>query len=623
MEPTEDVLRGLLAAAPDALIAVDGDGTIVFVNNQVERLFGWPESDLLGGSVDCLVADRLAGPHPSLREGDLRRPTTWPMGAGLRICARRMDGSEFPAEISLSAFEHRGGTLVAAAIRDVTESHRTELRFRAVLESAPDAIVGVSASGQIQLVNAQTERLFGWTSDELIGEYVEVLVPTSVRDAHVGHRAGYATEPMHRPMGAGLQLSGRRKDGTTFPAEISLSTIRDDMGEVLVLTAVRDVTDRMEVETERRHREQDAQEEQSHRLESLGQLAGGVAHEFNNLLGVVLNFATLLERSVTDPRDLADVGEIKSAAWRAGSLTRQLLAFARRDVANPEPLAVNDIVRNFVTLLERTLGEHIEVRLELDGGVGAVMADRKQLELVLLNLALNARDAMPGGGVLRLVTERASTPKGSEDLVHDIVLRVVDTGCGMSPEVQRRVFEPFFTTKPSGEGTGLGLATVYGIVGQSGGAVTVESELGVGTTMTVRLPGIDATAVAPTEERAAPEGTGQRVLLVEDEEALRHGTARLLEAHGYVVVTAADGAAALEVFEQEDRIDVVVTDVVMPTMSGAQLARALAARRPALPVLFLSGYASPSLELLASVPLEKPVSEGVLLRAIHGLLHGG
>ena len=277
VEPTDAVLRGLLATAPDALLAVDPQGVIVYVNDQVEHMFGWVRHELVGQPVECLVPERFRAHHPGLRTGYVQHPTLRPMGAGLELWARRKDGSEFPAEISLSSFGTDSGMLMAAAIRDVTLARRTEQKFKAVLASAPDAIIGVNADGEIELVNTQAERLFDWTADELVGRPIEVLVPDAAHERHRGHLTGYLRDPQVRPMGAGLSLSGRRRDGSEFPAEISLSATEhsEDSEDRLVLAAVRDVTERIELE-ERRERSLEAQREQSHRLESLGQLAGAL-----------------------------------------------------------------------------------------------------------------------------------------------------------------------------------------------------------------------------------------------------------------------------------------------------------------------------------------------------------
>jgi PAS domain S-box-containing protein len=615
MEPSEDVLRGLLAAAPDALLAVNESGQIVFLNDQAERVFGWPRADLIGQPVERLVPERFAHGHPAMRAGYVSHPTTRPMGVGLELWARRRDGSEFPAEISLSGFTTTEGLLVAAAIRDVTVSRRTEHRYRAVLASAPDATIGVDSNGRIELLNAQAEKLFGWTADALLGEQIEVLVPELDREQHGKHRAGYVADPQSRPMGAGLQLSARRKDGTTFPAEISLSAVREEPGSVLVLASIRDVTERIELAAERQREALEAQRERSHRLESLGQLAGGIAHDFNNLLGVILNYTALLARGATDPTATGDLGEIRAAAERGAALTRQLLTFARRDVANPSPVDVNDVVRSVAGMLERTLGEGIELHLELAPAPLIAVIDRQQLEQIVMNLAINSRDAMPGGGRITIVTQRLEAPL-------DIALQLTDTGEGMPADVVPRAFEPFFTTKPLGKGTGLGLATVYGIVRQNDGDVRIDSEVGVGTTVTVSLRGADDPPPGRDETSGDPLGGNERILLVEDEKSLRVATARILAGHGYEVIAASDGVEALEFFDDEPDIDVVVTDIAMPRMRGDELVRAITARRPGTRVIMMTGYNSGEASTTGRV-LAKPVGEEELLRAIREVVDGG
>ncbi len=611
------MLRGLLSAAPDALVAVNAEGEIVYVNAQAERIFRWARADLVGRPVEQLVPERFAGRHPFLRAGYMAHPTTRPMGAGLELWARRQDGSEFPAEISLSGFTTRAGSLVAAAIRDVTESRRTEYRFRAVLASAPDAIVGVDGEGRIELLNEQTERLFGWTASELLGQKVEVLVPEPALGRHVEHRASYVADPQSRPMGAGLQLAARRKDGSTFPAEISLSAVADEPGSLLVLAAIRDVSERIELAAERQRQALEAQREQSHRLESLGQLAGGVAHDFNNLLGVILNYTALLARNETEPRAAADLGEIRAAAERGASLTRQLLTFARRDVANPEAVDVSDVVRGVSGMLERTLGEDIDLRLDLASEPLVVVADRQQLEQIVLNLAINARDAMPGGGTLTLATSVAAPSEALRPGAgRDAVLRVIDTGVGMTDAVIERAFEPFFTTKPRGQGTGLGLASVYGIVRRNGGDVRIDSAVDEGTIVTVSLRGAEHPSPAGQAHQGASAGGRERILLVEDEVALRDATARILTGNGYDVLVASNGAEALEVFDREaTTIDLVVTDIAMPRMRGDELARLLQVRRAGTPVIMMTGYDSGDAPLTGRL-LAKPVSEEELLRAV-------
>jgi PAS domain S-box-containing protein len=613
----------LLAAAPDALIAVQPNGTIMFANDEAGRLFGWPRADLVGLPIECLMPDSLAFGHAKLVTEYMTEPAPRPMGTGLELVAQRRDGTQFPVEISLNDFTTPVGVLVAAAIRDATMARRSEQHFRAMLAAAPDATIGVSTSGRIELVNAQTQRLFGWSAAELIGQQIEVLIPGAVRTRHIQHRAGYVRDAQPRPMGAGLQLSGMCKDGSTFPAEVSLSTVTDEDGDLLVLAAVRDVRNRIELDAERQRVALEAQREQSHRLESLGELAGGIAHDFNNLLGVILNYVTLISRRIDDSTAVADLGEIRGAAERGAALTAQLLTFARRDVVNREPLDLTAVVRSVASMLERTLGEHIELRLELTDAPIVVACDRSQLEQILMNLAINARDAMPDGGVLTI----AAKSDGGPDHKHSpALLSVTDTGHGMTPEVAARAFEPFFTTKARGRGTGLGLATVYGIVLQNDGDIVIESVVEEGTTVVVHLPRAAEPGRSGHSHAEIAAGTPavsgghERILLVEDEAALRVGTARLLIDAGYSVVTAADGVEALDIFDENpDAIDLVVTDVAMPLMRGDELALELSGRVPELQVIFMTGYDSGEVPLPGRV-LAKPVIETRLLEAVREVL---
>jgi PAS domain S-box-containing protein len=377
----EAKFRGLIEAAPDAIVGVDRSGRIVLVNAQTERLFGYVRDELIGQLIEILVPESVRDVHPTHREGYFDDPRPRPMGAGMELVGRRKDGSEFPAEISLSAIDTEDGRLVSAAIRDVTDRKRLEAKFRGLLEAAPDAIVGVHADGRIALVNVQAERLFGYDRDAMVGQQVEMLIPEAVRAAHPTYRAGYFDDPRPRPMGAGIELVGRRKDGSEFPAEISLSALDTEEG-VLVSAAVRDVTERIEAQAERARLKAQAERErlegqlhQSQRLESLGQLAGGVAHDFNNLLAVILNYSAFVAEEIivaaaADGGEgwqpvLKDVEQIQRAAERATRLTHQLLAFGRREVVRPEILDLTHAVSDIQQLLQRTLTEHVELDTHL------------------------------------------------------------------------------------------------------------------------------------------------------------------------------------------------------------------------------------------------------------------
>ena len=566
-------LASIIQSSHDAVIGKTLDQVITSWNPGAEQLYGYTAEEMVGRHIEVLipVADRG-------REAEVLAA----VAHGERVeryqtRRQRKDRTTVEVSLTMSPIVDRSGAIVGVATvaRDVTERQRAEARFAGLLEAAPDAMVCVNANGRIALVNVQTERLFGYGRDELVGQPVESLVPDQVRDVHPGHRAGYVADPRPRPMGAEIQLAGRRRDGTTFPAEVSLSAM--DTGEGLLVTAVvRDVTERLEIAAERerlrtqaerdkRERERlrsqaerdklERQLHQSQRLESLGELAGGVAHDFNNLLGVISNYATFaseeVAREMPDERWQAvsdDIEQIKQAAARAAGLTHQLLAFARQEVIQPRVLNINDVVESVEQLLVRTLGEHIELITDLAQDLDLVLADPGQIEQVLVNLAVNARDAMPRGG--KLVIQTGSTRvdatmagQGRPAPGRYVALKVSDTGTGIPKDVLDRVFEPFFSTKPKGEGTGLGLATVYGIITQAGGHVQLYSEPGIGTSLTALLPVTDQARAAATAQRpsAAQRGHGETVLVVEDEAAMREVTRRILDRNGYRVVAAVSG----------------------------------------------------------------------------------
>lgn len=450
-------------------------------------------------------------------------------------------------------------------------------RFTRLLEAVPDAMVCVDADGRIAVINAQAERLFGYARDELIGQPVEILVPDQARKVHQLHRAGYLADPRPRPMGEGLELAARRRDGSTFPAEISLSAVEVGDG-IVVAAAVRDVTER--------------------RLRLNGH---------------------------------TDQGQVQPGTERDGVPPHRRPAFARQEGLQPRALNLSDIVTRVEPLLLGTLGEHVEVITDLASDLPLVLVDPGRIEQVLVNLALNARDAMSGGGKLTIATTSAQISEPAATLIGlpsgpYVMLKVSDTGCGMPKHILNRVFEPFFSTKPEGEGTGLGLATVRGVITQAGGNVRIYSEPGMGTTLTAYLPVTAAdTAVAPVY--AAPlAGSGQVVLVVEDEPTLRELTRRILADNGYQVTVAASGPEALVALTHRlDHIDVLLTDIVMPNMQGQELAAKILALRPGTRVVFMSGYTQSLLSAQGLLGpghhlIEKPFSEATLLSKMHEVL---
>ncbi|HEY2704490.1 MAG TPA: ATP-binding protein [Candidatus Dormibacteraeota bacterium] len=527
-----------------------------------------------------------------------------------------------------------------------------EATFRGLLEAAPDAILAVDSDGLVVFMNAQAERLLGYGREELVGRPVELLVPEGARRVHPSHRSRYVGDPRPRPMGAGTELAARRRDGTRFPAEISLNALESPDGP-LVAVAIRDVTERLRVQADGERLRAEAERQrfesklhQSQRLESLGQLAGGVAHDFNNILAVILIYTAMVAEEVSRATALpggdrwepvrADIAQIQKAAERATALTHQLLAFGRREVVRPRVMSLNQVVAGVEEMLRRTLGEHVELEVVLAPDLARIMADPGQIEQVLVNVALNARDAMAGGGRLTIDTANVSVRMGDhmaplQEPGDYARLRVSDTGAGMTADVLEHAFEPFYTTKPKGEGSGLGLATVYGIVTQAEGTVRIYSEPGIGTTFSAMFPATEAIAASPELASAAPAQTagGETVLVVEDEEAMREVTRRILARNGYQVITARGGEDALAIVRAHDgRIDLLLTDVVMPQMLGKEVAERVAALLPGLRVLYMSGYAHPVLTSQGTLAegvtlLEKPFSAPVLLAKVREALDAG
>jgi PAS domain S-box-containing protein len=588
IEKVDAMFRSLLDAAPDAMVCVNANGVIALVNAQAESLFGYSRDEMIGQPVEMLVPDRLKHVHPLRRSEYVAHPVPRAMGAGRDLAARRKDGSEFFAEISLSSIRTEEGPLISATIRDGTER-----RQAAIVASSADAVISRGLDGTITSWNAAAEKLYGYSSEEAVGHQLDSLFPhghsEEVIELTERFRRG---EPVDH-----YETQRVRKDGVTLDISISLSPVRDVTGEVVGTSSVaRDITERKRVAAER---EQMAERlRQSERLESLGQLAGGVAHDFNNLLGAILNYASLVANgTASNPQLSADVEQIRAAAERAARLTQQLLIVGRRETIRPELLQLNGIVNDLHELLSRTISENIEFVLDLADALPEIEFDRGQIEQVLLNLVVNARDAMPFGGTLSIGTALVDL---DEDFVRTrpelsegrhVELLVSDTGVGIAPEITSHIFEPFFTTKPKGSGTGLGLATVYGIVTAVGGGVSVYSEQGIGTTFRVLVPAALQSGTLPEVPTDLVDlvGHGETILLVEDEPSLLESTARILRLYGYLVHEASNATLAVAVAQESD-IQLLLTDSVMPLMSGRILADRIGEIRPDVPVLFMSGY---------------------------------
>jgi PAS domain S-box-containing protein len=496
------------------------------------------------------------------------------------------------------------------------------VRLTAAIEQAGEIVVVTDAEGTIEYVNPAFEAVTGYTREEAVGKNPRIL-KSGKQDAAF-YRELWETISSGKTW-AGTVVNAR-KDGKLYTEEATISPVRDDSGRIVNYVAVKhDISEHLRL-TE--------QFQQSQKLESVGTLAGGVAHDFNNVLTVILGFGEMLRlRIANDPKAVSDLDEILRGAERASVLTRQLLAFARRQIIEPANIDLNEVITGLGKLLRMGTKEDIEIKISLADRLPTIRADRGQMEQVLMNLAINARDAMPGGGRLVLETQEARL---DEDDVKSYpymkagrysVLSVSDTGIGMDEETQKRIFEPFFTTKALDKGTGLGLAVVYGIVKQHNGFIHVYSEPGKGTTFRVYLPPVDA----PADTKVAGaqgiiRGGEETILLAEDDEAIRKLTENILRSYGYEVLAARDGEEAVDVFRRRGKeIAMAVLDMVMPKKGGKPAYDEMVQTAPGLKVLFLSGYSADSIHdafvLRSGVPfLQKPFGPGVLARRVREIL---
>ena len=498
-----------------------------------------------------------------------------------------------------------------------------------ILAIATDAIISIDGAQRVTLFNHGAEQIFGYSGEEVLGQKLDMLLPERHRSEHHRHIASFTQgEAVSRRMGERAAITGRRKNGAEFPAEASISKVLSG-GRIISTVVLRDVSERRKFEALMAHsnamlearvaeRTKELHDElvrrdqmqaalvKSQRLEAIGQLTGGVAHDFNNLLTVISGNHELLQARLTEPKSLELLRRSHEAADMAARLTSRLLTFARRRRLEPVTLQLNDLVLNMSELLRRTLGEPITLKTVLAGDLWSTRVDPSEIENAVLNLAINARDAMPDGGRLVIQTENASIDPGTSraevgqkpgDFVR---VSVTDTGVGMPPDVLAKAFEPFFTTKEGGRGTGLGLSTIYGFAQQSGGFAQIYSELGEGTTVNIYLPRTDAAAPAISEKM--PEDIlfsehGECILVVEDNEAVREVAMQRLEGLGYAVLEAASGASAIAVLEQGAPVAVVFSDVVMTGgISGFDLARWIGQHRPEAGVLLTSGFSAEALE---------------------------
>jgi PAS domain S-box-containing protein len=762
--PEDNRFQALLEAAPDAVVIVDGEGKISLVNGQTEKLFGYSRAEMLGQPVEMLVPQRLRGEHASQRQAFASNPHPRPMGSGLELYGVRKDGSTIPLEISLSPVQTAGGFEVFSTIRDITATRRLEdellrakkeletridertvelartiralesevadrraaqeelarerdraksyldiaevvllaldrsgriqlinkkglsllgyrekellgrnwfetcmpersrsdarrlfqvlldgelaesvvhpvlsrngeerlvawhntvvrdrignilgtlssgediteqrrseeaiRRLAAIVESSDDSIVGETLDGAILSWNKGAERIYGYKESEVLGRPVSLLAPPEkpTEMAEILERIKRGEHIRH------FETSRIAKDGQRVEISLSVFPVVDREGKTIAAANIaRDITERRRMEEQLR---------QSHKMEAIGRLAGGVAHDFNNMLGVILGDSELLlsEKGIRAEQRAA-VESIREAADRAATLTRQLLVFSRQQVLEPQVLDLNTVLNGVQNMLSKLAGPEIVVNLIEAPDLAAVRADPGQIMQVILNLVVNARDAMPAGGRLRIETANVMLDKsyaeahaGTRSGPH-VMLSVADNGPGMDPEILSHIFEPFFTTK-QGKGTGMGLATAYGIIQQSGGSIWAYSEPGHGSLFKIFLPAVESLAAAETvtkveEKEELPCGS-ETVLVVEDSRLLRRVTSEFLTRLGYTVLVAEDAEQALATAARHNgEIHLLLTDLAMPGMNGQQLAENLLAERPSLKVIYTSGYAGSVLQ---------------------------
>jgi PAS domain S-box-containing protein len=755
----EERFRGLLESAPDAMVLTDPEGRILLVNARLAQLFGYSREELVGEPVEMLMPARFRAKHPAHRVKFVDEARVRTMAAGLELFGLRKDGTEFPAEISLCPVATPEGTIVSSAIRDISDQKEAERRlkelletarkeareqyrllfeksphpmwvvdrttfrflevnesairhygysreeflsmkildiwlpedvtapleaipaiapglqkqglrrsrrkdgspgwveatthalvfeghaawltlsydvtdrlhaeqalraseerYRSLMEQAQDAIFVNNAQGIVQEVNRAAEKLVGATHDEIVGRSFLETVPPEDREAAW---SAFEKTLEHGQMSDILTVRTQRRDGMIIPTEITASVVEIG-GEPHVVGLLRDVSERNALAEQLRL---------AQKMEAIGQLAGGVAHDFNNLLTAILGYSQLLAADLREnPDHFSAIEEIRKAGERAAGLTRQLLAFSRRQMLEPTVLDLNEVVRHIQEMLSRLIGEDIQVVITLESALGSVRADAGQIEQVIMNLAVNARDAMPRGGRLSIETANVDLDNTYAQAHVTgqpgpyVMLAVSDTGIGMDDATRQRIFEPFFTTKEKGRGTGLGLSTVYGIVKQSGGYIWVYSEPARGTTFKVYLPRVQTPAeplVVP-ESVSLPAGGNETILLVEDDASVRTLARKTLEARGYRVLEAADGKEAMEI-AQSQSLDLLLTDMVLPGIGGSEIAARIHDIHPQSKVLYTSGYTDDAIVRgglieRGSAFLEKPFTPNLLARRIREVL---
>jgi PAS domain S-box-containing protein len=621
LKQAQERFRVAVELSPSAMVMVDGEGKIALVNEETERLFGYDRGELLGRSIEMLLPLHSRSRHPSHRARFIGAPRARPMGAGRDLSARRKDGAEFPVEIGLKPIQLAGEAFVLGTIIDLTTRkegerklrdtaaalRRSEASYRQLFEQATYGIYRSSIDGRFVTVNPALVRMLRYGSAE------ELLAVDLARDVYANREDRNRLIEQVRTSGRfdELEVEWHCKDGSAITVRLAGQALHDDAGTISGFEAIaEDVTERKVMEEQLR---------QAQKMEAVGQLTGGIAHDLNNLLTVILANADLVASSLEahgQDEVSPDLGELRTAAERGAGMVRKLLAFSRKERIALSPLDLAEVVSEATMMLRRLLSESIEIESHHATSVGLVNGDSGAIEQILVNLATNARDAMPAGGTLTIALERVILDSGFRkhrgwgEPGEYVRLVVADTGGGMDADTLRRVFEPFFTTKPVGEGTGLGMAMVYGLIKQHGAFVDVLSRPGQGTDVIMYFPlVVVAERKKPKDVPLGdlPRGT-ETILLVEDEAPIRRTTQRILERFGYSVLGAGDGEEALDVYRaHEAEIDLVISDVVMPKLTGPRFRDVLRAEGKEVNILFASGYTANELQDSMDVDPDAPL----------------
>jgi PAS domain S-box-containing protein len=581
----------IVELSEDAIISIDESQRIRLFNRGAETTFGYRAEEVLGNSLGLLLPVRFSQVHREhvrrfTASADIQRP----MNQRQTVYGRRKDGSEFPAEASISKFEMRGERIMSVRLRDITTRQRAEealARLAAIVESSEDAIMSKTLDGIILTWNAGAERLYGYTAAEARGRSITFLMP----DDRVEELPKILDRVRRGESMRQYETVRVQKDGRRIDVSLSISPIKDTSGSIVGASIIaRDITERKRLE---------AQMRQAQKMEAIGTLAGGIAHDFNNLLAAMLGHTELaLDEMPRDSQAWQDLQEALAAGQRAKDLVKRILTFSRKGEQERRPIPLHEVVRDGMKLLRASLPSTIEIRQHIDARSGLVLADATQMHQVLMNLCVNAEHAMrPRGGLLEVrldaVAVDAEFAMNHPPLAPGphVRLTVRDTGHGMTAEVKERIFDPFFTTKPQSEGTGMGLAVVHGIVASHGGIVAAESAPGRGSRFDIYLPASDAAAPVATPREDLLPGGKERILVVDDEPFLAYLWGQMLERIGYRVTQFTSSPEALEALRAApESFDLLITDQTMPHMTGEEMARQVLRLRPDLPIVLCTGF---------------------------------